>query len=250
MDVGCGSGFVGLQLTKYFTHVLGTDLSDTMIEASRATAGSESIKNIEFLQAPAERAPDRVKAGSVDMITAAEACHWMDMDQFFRESARILKPNGTLSYWFYLDPVFVGYPEATKLNLEFSYESSVKNYGDSYERFLGPHYENPGHNRYRSGLEGVSPPEDAYYDIVRHYFHPEEHARDYTTLYIEKSMTLRTYKEYGTSWSGYHNWKAANPDKPDTVDWFISELQRILGVGLDTTINVVFPTVYTLARKK
>lgn len=250
MDVGCGSGFVGLKLTDYFSHVLGTDLSETMIQASRKNADAASKGTIEFLVAPAENAPEIVKANSVDMITAAEACHWMDMDKFFEESARILKPNGTLSYWFYLDPVFIGFPEATKLSLEFSYDSSVQKYGDSYERFLGPYFENPGHERYRSGLEGVSPPESKYYDVVRHYYHPEEHDREHTSLYIEKTITLRTYKEYCTSWSGYHNWKADNPSKPDTVDQYISKLQEILNVDLNTPISMIFPTVYTLARKK
>lgn len=250
MDVGCGSGFVGLKLTDYFAHVVGTDLSETMISQSRENAHHATKGTIEFITAPAEKAPAAVKPESVDVITAAEACHWMDMDAFFKESARILKPNGTLSYWFYLDPVFVGFPAATKLNLEFSYESSVENYGDSYERFLGPYFENPGHNRYRTGLEGVNPPEKLYYDVIRHYYHPEKHARDHTTLFIEKKITLRTYKAYGTSWSGYHSWKAANPDKPDTIDWFIAELQKILGVELDTPIDVIFPTVYTLARRR
>lgn len=250
MDVGCGSGFVGLKLTDYFTKVLGTDLSETMISASRANAHNATRGSIEFISAPAEKTPEIVKPESVDMITCAEACHWMDMDAFFKESARILKPNGTLSYWFYLDPVFIGFPEATKLNLEVSYESSVENYGESYERFLGSYFENPGHNRYRTGLEGVNPPKELYHNIIRHYYHPDKHDRNYTSLFIEKKITLRSYKEYATSWSGYHSWKTANPDKPDTIDWFISELQRILGVDLDTPINVIFPTVYTLARRK
>lgn len=250
MDVGCGSGFVGLKLTDYFDQVLGTDLSATMIQISGENARSGKKESIEFISAPAEHAPSVVKASSVDMITAAEACHWMNMDQFFVESARILKPNGTLAYWFYLDPVFIGYPEATKLNLHFSYDSSVQTYGDDYERFLGPFFENPGHNRYRSGLQGVNPPENLYYEVIRHFYHPEQHGSEHTSLYIKKNITLRTYKEYSISWSGYHSWKAANPTKPDTVDWFISELQRILAVDLDTPINVVFPTVYTLARKR
>lgn len=250
MDIGTGSGFVALKLADYFDRVIGTDLSKTMIEASRQNAISAKKDSVDFLVAPAEITPKSVKEGSIDLITAAEACHWMDMDRVFEEAYRVLKPNGTLSWWFYLDPVFVGFPEATKLNLEFSYASSVEKYGDDYEKFLGPFFENPGHEKYREGLRDVFPPEKYFYDTVQKYYHPEQNERDYTTLFIEKQITLRTYKNYGTSWSGYHSWKKAFPEKPDTVDEFISKLQKIIDVDLDTPINVIFPTIYTLTRRR
>lgn len=98
MNVGCRSGFVGLKLTEYFTRVLGTDLSETIILNNQINAISAAKSNIDFVAAPARKSPESVQPHSVDMVTTAEAYHWMDMDKFFQETARILKPHGTLSY--------------------------------------------------------------------------------------------------------------------------------------------------------
>ena len=43
----------------------------------------------------------------------------------FDESYRVLKSNGTLAYWFYKDPVFIGYPEANKVYTNYTYNSSL-----------------------------------------------------------------------------------------------------------------------------
>lgn len=253
IDVGCGSGFAAFKLTEFFEKVLGTDLSKTMIEQCKNDPRAAQIgSKIEFAVAPAEKAPSTVEANSVDLITAAECVHWMNHPQFFSESARILKKNGTLAYWFYLDPVFVNQPRANEIYTDYTYGSSVEKYGELYERYFNPYYEQPGHDFFRTGLEGVSPPEELFYDVIRHHYHPDKHADGpkFTTLFIKRVVTLRVYRDYVTSWSGYHNWKKDNADKPDTVDRFMDELKEAIGVDMDTPVEIIFPTVYTFARKR
>ncbi len=49
--------------------------------------------------APAEASG--LRAGSIDLITVAQALHWFDIDRFFTEAIRVLKPGGVLSFWCY-----------------------------------------------------------------------------------------------------------------------------------------------------
>ena len=37
----------------------------------------------------------------MDLITVAQALHWFDIDRFFAEAVRVLKPGGVLSFWCY-----------------------------------------------------------------------------------------------------------------------------------------------------
>jgi len=42
-----------------------------------------------------------LSAGSVDLITVAQALHWFNIEQFFAESVRVLRPGGILAIWAY-----------------------------------------------------------------------------------------------------------------------------------------------------
>jgi ubiquinone/menaquinone biosynthesis C-methylase UbiE len=59
----------------------------------------DDTDNLEFRQAPAEKIP--LEDGTVDLITTAQAAHWFDLDAFFTESNRLLKPGGVLAIWGY-----------------------------------------------------------------------------------------------------------------------------------------------------
>lgn len=249
VDVGCGSGFVAFKLTEFFDKVLGTDISETMIRQCKSDEKSHR-GNIDFAVAPAEKFPDAVTPGSVDLITGAECLHWVDHPAFFSEAARVLKKGGTLAYWFYMDPVFPDSLEASKINLEYSYDSSKENHGDLYERFFGPYYEQPGHNYLRSALVEVSPPLQDFEHVTRLHFNPLTGQGQGTPLYISKNISLNVYRDYVKSWSGYNTWKADNPDKPDAGDELIDKLAQAMGVDVDTPVHVVFPTVFTLAKRR
>lgn len=45
--------------------------------------------------------PDR----SVDLVTVAQALHWLDPELFFNEAKRVLAPGGAIAVWGYGDPV-------------------------------------------------------------------------------------------------------------------------------------------------
>ena len=51
---------------------------------------------------------------SVDLVTSAQAMHWYNLEDFYAETRRALKPNGVLAVCGYTLPV-LEVPEATQL---------------------------------------------------------------------------------------------------------------------------------------
>ena len=101
VDVGCGPGTVVRALAGQFETAIGLDPSEGMIATARqlgdgSTSGSGQA--IRFEQSTAEQLGD-VADGSVDLITAATAAHWFDMERFWRRAARALRPGGSVAIW-------------------------------------------------------------------------------------------------------------------------------------------------------
>lgn len=237
LDIGCGSGFVAFQLKSYFNQVIGTDLSPGMIEQCKNDPRTKG--NVNFYVAPAERAPDVIGADSLDMITGAECCHWVDHDRFFKESHRILKQGGTLAYWFYKDPIFVDFPEANDIYNDFCYENPL---------YMGPKWQQPGRNLLRTLLKEIQVRGDLFTDIVRVEYEP---LRDQpSSLYISKTVTLKLFKDYITSWSAYHEWKKQHPEEKDVADQFIDKLKETFAWDDDFKFTITWATAYTFARKR
>jgi SAM-dependent methyltransferase len=92
-DVGAGSGQASTALASHFDRVLATDLSAGQI------ANARRHSRIEYRVAPAERSglPD---AGA-DLVSVAQALHWFDLDAFYAEVRRVLKPGGLVAAWTY-----------------------------------------------------------------------------------------------------------------------------------------------------
>lgn len=104
-DAGTGSGQAALGLADYFTRVIATDPSEAQIRNAAAHA------KVIYKVGAAERsglADDRV-----DLITVAQALHWVDLDHFYAEARRVLKSAGVLAVWCYgLSEIGPGVDEA------------------------------------------------------------------------------------------------------------------------------------------
>ena len=55
---------------------------------------------MEYRVAPAERS-GLEGPRSVDLVTVAQALHWFDLERFYAEVRRVLKPEGVLAAWAY-----------------------------------------------------------------------------------------------------------------------------------------------------
>jgi SAM-dependent methyltransferase len=89
LDCGCGTGQLSVLLAERFDRVVATDASAAQIEKA------ESHQRVTYRTALAEDSglPD----ASVDLITVAQAAHWLDLDKFYTEVRRVARPNAVLA---------------------------------------------------------------------------------------------------------------------------------------------------------
>lgn len=95
-DAGTGSGQAAARLTEHFGTVVASDVSVGQLRAMAQQPGIVPVVS------RAEGAP--LRAGSVDLVTAAQALHWFQRDAFYREADRVLRPGGVLAAWTYGPP--------------------------------------------------------------------------------------------------------------------------------------------------
>jgi SAM-dependent methyltransferase len=93
VDVATGNGQAAAGLAAHFDAVIATEPSAAQL------AQASAQPRVEFRREPAEAIS--VAAGSVDLLTCAQAAHWLDWPRFTAEAARVLRPGGILAYWCY-----------------------------------------------------------------------------------------------------------------------------------------------------
>jgi len=88
-DCGTGNGQAAVALASVFDHVIATDASEEQISKAKPH------ERVDYRVAPAENSA--IKSGTIDLIMVAQALHWFDLDRFYAEARRVLKPNGILA---------------------------------------------------------------------------------------------------------------------------------------------------------
>jgi ubiquinone/menaquinone biosynthesis C-methylase UbiE len=92
-DAGTGSGQGAVRLAEHFEEVIATDASAAQIE------NAWPRPNVTYRVEPAEQTS--LADGSVDLATAGQAAHWFQIDDYYAEVRRVLKPDGVLAIWCY-----------------------------------------------------------------------------------------------------------------------------------------------------
>jgi SAM-dependent methyltransferase len=92
-DCACGNGQAAVDLAARFASVIATDASAAQIAAAPARA------NVSYRVAPAEASG--LQGASVDLVTVAQALHWLELTAFYAEVERVLRPGGVLAVWTY-----------------------------------------------------------------------------------------------------------------------------------------------------
>jgi ubiquinone/menaquinone biosynthesis C-methylase UbiE len=88
-DCGTGNGQAAVGLASVFDRVVATDASEKQIASAQAHA------RVEYRVAQAE--DSGIQSSTIDLITIAQALHWFDLDRFYAEARRVLKPDGVLA---------------------------------------------------------------------------------------------------------------------------------------------------------
>lgn len=92
-DCACGSAQASLGLAEHFARVVATDASAAQL------AEAPQHPRVNYHQAPAEASG--LAATSVDLVAVAQALHWFDLEGFYAEVRRVLRPDGVLAVWSY-----------------------------------------------------------------------------------------------------------------------------------------------------
>lgn len=104
VDAGCGTGQLTVLLAEYFDRVIGVDSSADQL------AHAAIRPEIEYRVAPAEATG--VADGCADVITVAQAAHWLQLPAFYDEVQRIAVDGAVLALITYgtveLEPDLAG----------------------------------------------------------------------------------------------------------------------------------------------
>lgn len=95
-DAGTGNGQAAVLLAEHFTKVIATDPSEAQLSSAR------QHPRVEYR--PADERAAFLADASVDLVTVAQAIHWFDLNRFYAEVNRVLKPNGVIAVWSYGRP--------------------------------------------------------------------------------------------------------------------------------------------------
>jgi len=93
VDVGAGTGVVGIELAKRGARVLAVDPSREQLDQALRLAREAGV-SVQTLCAKAETIG--VADGSIDLYIASQAWHWFDPVKAGAEARRILKPGGAI----------------------------------------------------------------------------------------------------------------------------------------------------------
>jgi SAM-dependent methyltransferase len=92
-DCGTGNGQAAVRLAAEFEAVFATDPSSAQL------AEAEPHPRVTY-HLTAESGSG-LAPGSVDLVTAAQAAHWFDLEPFYIEVTRVLREDGVCAIWCY-----------------------------------------------------------------------------------------------------------------------------------------------------
>ena len=125
-----------------------------------------------------------IKDSSVDLLTVCQAVHWFDLEPFYSEAKRVLKPNGIIALYGYFSPQVRIEPRVNELINEMYY-AKLHKYFHPKSKILEERYVNlefPFENVHRS------------------------------THDFEMKGTLDFLVNWIKTWSGYQEYKKVNGD--------------------------------------
>jgi ubiquinone/menaquinone biosynthesis C-methylase UbiE len=130
-DCGTGNGQAAKELANIFDKVYATDISHKQIE------NAIREDNIFYSVQPAEQT--NFADNSFDLITVAQALHWFQFDDFYREVKRVAKPDALFAAWTYsllriskeIDPL-----------IETHHFNTLGKYWDAERKYVDQEYRN------------------------------------------------------------------------------------------------------------
>jgi len=208
-DCACGNGQATLDLAKRFDRIVATDASREQI------ASAAAHPKVEFRVASAEQSG--LADESVGLITVAQALHWFDLERFYAEAKRVLRPGGVLAAWAYGINQVEG--DAVNQLVHDFYSTTVGPYWPPERKLV-----EEGYCSIRFPLAEVTPPD----------------------FRMEAPWTLEQLLGYFSTWSAANRFIKAtgrNPIEP------LSDALACVWGNANTTRLVTWPLSVRLGRK-
>lgn len=219
VDLACGSGQSTFQLTDRFRRTVGVDISAAQIDcALKKAKETGNAGAADFVVSPASSLP--FEDESVDLITCAQAWHWLDPATDLHEIDRVLKKPGALAVYGYSRGV-LQHEECEKL-LSHYYSHTLT--WHSNRKFVN--------NLYR--------------DVTLPYPLAERH-----DMLEDTVLSLDGFRGYLSTWSAYQAYCEEHPGTTVLED-LVSEMRSLLVEGQvassisDSQISIHLDTPYFL----
>ncbi|HAC64772.1 MAG TPA: SAM-dependent methyltransferase [Cyanothece sp. UBA12306] len=208
-DCGCGNGQASVSLKAYFNKVIGTDPSASQI------ANAVQEEGIIYRVEPGEKTT--IESQSIDLVTVAQALHWLKQDIFYEEVRRVLKPSGIIAVWSYL-----------LMEIDEGIDQLIRKY-------------------YRNIVRDYFPPEikliEEQYQTI--YFPFQE--LDAPKFSLEARYSLPEILAFLETWSGTQNYISVHQRNP--LDQIEDDLTAVWG-DITTSKLVRWPLYLRLGRLK
>lgn len=206
-DCGTGNGQVASKLSGYFEEVYATDISKNQL--SNAVKKKNIFYSVENSEQPS------FENNKFDLITVAQAIHWFDLKNFYKEVERTLKPTGLIAVFGY---------NLMSINKEIN--AAID---DFYTNVTGP-----------------------YWDKERKFVDKKYRTIPFPFEEIETPMFKSEYDWEFNQVIGYFNtWSAVQhfitKNKKNPVDEFIEPLKKLW--GNEEKRKVSFPIFMRAGRK-
>ena len=206
-DVGTGSGQAASMLAGHFDRVAASDASVAQLRVRTLVPG------VHYLAERGEASA--IAGGRVDLVTVAQAYHWLDHQAFHAEVDRVLAPGGALAVWCY-----------GKLDATPDIEGALAEF---YDGTVGPYW----------------PAERVHVERAYRHFEIPIDEVPAPTISIDAELTLAQLLGYVSSWSAVGRFIKANGYDP------VPELGRVLGSvwgNPDTPKRMVWPVSVRAGR--
>ncbi|TXT05962.1 hypothetical protein VHUM_03723 [Vanrija humicola] len=283
LDLGCGPGFMALNLAPHFDRVTGLDPSSKMVSVGAQPA--PPAKQITYGVGTSEDlGAAGVTPGSVDLVVAGQAAHWFDHAKTWPQLARALRPGGSVAYIGYGELTFPKFPHLNALVTRYHHDSAG----------IGPHFAQPGRSIVEGLLDRVPFPVKAEFDSALlaslpdvEYTDPSVHpvadpsasnggdewdpqtavrlkAGTKGQWFIHRQWTSKEFEAYLRTSSAVSGYQEKHPEdkakgkaqggEGDIVDQFVDEVRDALkkeGVDFDKeAVHCAYPLVLVLIKKK
>lgn len=129
-DCGTGNGQIAAKLSERFDKVYATDISQQQLD--------KAVKKDNILY-KLERAEQTGFADNMfDLITAAQAVHWFDINAFNKEVQRVARNGAVVAVWTYYLPVV---SEEIDRIVDYFYKDIIGSYWDKERLLIDEHYQ-------------------------------------------------------------------------------------------------------------